>query len=41
MTDPLDPATLPYLTTANLVPCSPAYAFEAVNNLSEASLVAP
>ena len=41
MTEPRDPITFPYLTTAYRVPCSPPYEFEATNNLSEANFVAP
>ena len=41
MTDPLEPATFPYLTTENLVSLLPLYAFPAINNLSEQSFVAP
>ena len=40
-TDPLDPTTLPYLTTANLVFCFPTTLLAATKSLSEASLVAP
>ncbi|TKS59651.1 MAG: hypothetical protein EWM72_01836 [Nitrospira sp.] len=41
ITDPRDPMTLPYLTTAKRVICTPAYALLATNNLSDASLDAP
>ena len=41
MTEPLDPITLPYLTTENFVSFFPVYEFPAMNNLSEVSLVAP
>ena len=40
-TEPRDPETLPYRTTANLVLPEPTKLFAAVNNLSEQSLVAP
>ncbi len=40
-TDPLLPATLPYLTTLNLVSFAPAYALAETNNLSETIFVAP
>ena len=40
-TEPRDPTTLPYLTTANLVSLSPTKLLAATKSLSEASLVAP
>ena len=39
MTDPLEPITLPYLTTQNLVELEYWFAF--TNNFSEQSFVAP
>src|SRR5688572_16204271 len=41
MTEPREPITFPYRTTAKRVLCVPAYALPAMNNLSEASFVAP
>ena len=35
ITEPLLPATFPYLTTENTVPFSPLYALAAINSLSE------
>ena len=40
-TEPREPTTLPYLTTANLVSLSPTKLLAATKSLSEASLVAP
>ena len=41
ITEPLEPITFPYLTTANLEGCSPEYALPATNSLSEVNFVAP
>src|SRR5690554_5778966 len=41
MTEPLDPITLPYLTTENRMGLSPLMLLAATNSLSEVSLVAP
>ena len=41
ITEPLDPITLPYLTTLNLTFLDPLILLAATNNLSEASFVAP
>src|SRR6218665_4086 len=41
ITDPLEPITLPYLTTENLIGFQPVILLAATNSLSEASLVAP
>ena len=41
ITEPLDPITLPYLTTENTRFFSPLILLAAINNLSEASFVAP
>ena len=39
--EPLDPKTLPYLTTENFVALFPAYEFPEIKSLSETSFVAP
>ncbi|MNT50090.1 hypothetical protein D3C72_1869910 [compost metagenome] len=41
ITEPLDPITLPYLTTENLRSRDPLILLAAINNLSEHNLVAP
>ena len=41
MTDPLDPITLPYLTTENIVSCEFENELAATKSLSDANLVAP
>ena len=41
ITDPLLPATFPYLTTENIVPYSPEYALAEINNLSDTNFVPP
>ena len=41
ITEPLLPITFPYLTTLNFIFLLPIKLFAAINNLSEANLVAP
>jgi len=41
ITEPLEPITFPYRTTENVIGLAPRILFAAINNLSEASLVAP
>jgi hypothetical protein len=41
ITEPLEPITFPYLTTENLIGLLPLILLAAINNLSEASFVAP
>ena len=41
MTDPLLPATFPYLTIEKQTSFAPAYAFAAINSLSDTSFVPP
>ena len=41
ITEPFEPITLPYLTTENFIGFAPRILFAAINNLSEASFVAP
>src|SRR6478609_2213383 len=41
ITEPFEPITLPYLTTENFIGLVPRMLLAAINNLSEASFVAP